>query len=110
VGALIRGFHLDELPQLINVIKGEMSLVGPRPFDPLHCAQLEASPYFRQRLLVLPGLTGWAQVRCDYSDSVHNSEEVLARDLSYMKHGSLMFDLLIILETVRICLWRRGAH
>ncbi len=110
VGALMRGFHLDELPQLINVIKGDMSLVGPRPFHPLHFAQLEAAPYFKLRLLVLPGITGWAQVRCDYSDSVDNHEEVLARDLYYVKHASLIFDLLIIIETVRICLWRRGAR
>src|SRR5229473_3232051 len=110
VGALIRGFHLDELPQLINVIKGDMSLVGPRPFHPLHFAQLEAAPYFKLRLLVLPGITGWAQVRCDYSDSVDNHEEVLARDLYYVKHASLIFDLLIIVETLRICLWRRGSR
>jgi exopolysaccharide biosynthesis polyprenyl glycosylphosphotransferase len=110
VGALMRGFHLDELPQLINVIKGDMSLVGPRPFHPLHFAQLESAPYFKLRLLVLPGITGWAQVRCDYSASVDKHEEVLARDLYYVKHGGLFFDLLIILETIRICLWRRGAR
>jgi len=110
VGALMRGFHLDELPQLINVIKGDMSLVGPRPFHPLHFAQLETAPYFNLRLLVLPGITGWAQVRCDYSDSVDNHEEVLARDLYYVKHASLIFDLLIMVETLRICLWRRGAR
>jgi exopolysaccharide biosynthesis polyprenyl glycosylphosphotransferase len=110
VGAVMRGFHLDELPQLLNVLKGEMSLVGPRPFHPLHAAQLEKVPYFNLRLLVLPGITGWAQVRCHYSDSVDNYQEVLARDLYYVKHAGLVFDLMILIETVRICLWRRGAR
>ena len=110
VGALIRGFHLDELPQLLNVLKGDMSIVGPRPFHPLHSAQLERMPYFNLRLLALPGITGWAQVRCDYSDSLDNGEEVLARDLYYVKHAGLAFDLMIIAETLQICLRRRGAH
>jgi len=110
VGTLLRGFHLDELPQLINVLKGDMSLIGPRPFHPLHHAQLERVPCFPLRLLLLPGITGWAQVRCDYADSVDNCQEVLARDLYYVKHASLILDLMILAETVRICLWRRGAR
>jgi lipopolysaccharide/colanic/teichoic acid biosynthesis glycosyltransferase len=110
VGAVIRGFHLDELPQLINVLKGDMSLIGPRPFHPLHSAQLEEIPGFNLRLSVLPGITGWAQVRCDYSDSVENCEEVLARDLYYVKHAGVLFDLMIMIETIPICLWRRGAR
>ncbi|MBV8357366.1 MAG: exopolysaccharide biosynthesis polyprenyl glycosylphosphotransferase [Deltaproteobacteria bacterium] len=110
VGGVLRGFHLDELPQLINVLKGDMSIVGPRPFHPLHSAQLEKIPGFNLRLVVLPGITGWAQVRCDYSDSVENGEEVLAHDLYYVKHASVIFDLMIIIETIRICLWRRGAR
>src|SRR5690348_5422416 len=77
VGAVIRGFHLDELPQLINVLKGDMSLVGPLPFHPLHSAQLEEISGFKLRLSVLPGITGWAQVRCNYADSVEHCEEVL---------------------------------
>lgn len=110
VGALMRGYHLDELPQLINVLKGDMSIVGPRPFHPLHSAKLEKIPCFGLRHLVLPGMTGWAQVRCDYSDSVENGGEVLARDLYYVKHAGLVFDLMIIVETLRTCLWRRGSR
>jgi exopolysaccharide biosynthesis polyprenyl glycosylphosphotransferase len=110
IGAIIRGFHADELPQLINVLNGDMSLVGPRPFHPLHCAHLEKIAYSNLRNLVLPGITGWAQVRCDYSDSMDHSEEVLARDLYYVKHAGIAFDLMIIVETLRICLWRRGAR
>lgn len=110
VGAVMRTLHLDELPQLINVIKGEMSLVGPRPFHPLHYAQLEAEPAFTLRQLVLPGITGWAQVRCDYSASLDDHEEVLARDLYYVKHASLLFDLLIMIDTLRICVWQRGSR
>jgi lipopolysaccharide/colanic/teichoic acid biosynthesis glycosyltransferase len=110
VGAVIRGFHLDELPQLINVLRGDMSLVGPRPFHPLHSAQLEDISGFKLRLSVLPGITGWAQVRCNYADSVEHCEEVLARDLYYVKHAGILFDLMIMIETMRICLWRRGAR
>jgi lipopolysaccharide/colanic/teichoic acid biosynthesis glycosyltransferase len=110
VGALMRGFHLDELPQLLNVLKGDMSIVGPRPFHPLHNVHLEKIPCFNLRLLVLPGITGWAQVRCDYSDSVEKGEEVLARDLYYVKHAGIVFDLMIIFETLRTCIWRRGAR
>jgi len=109
-GAVMRLFHLDELPQLINVIRGDMSLVGPRPFHPEHCAKLDTSPLFRLRLLVPPGITGWAQIRCSYEASVNDHQEVLARDLFYVKHASLLFDLFVIFDTFRVCLWRKGAR
>jgi lipopolysaccharide/colanic/teichoic acid biosynthesis glycosyltransferase len=111
LGSVMRLFHLDELPQLLNVIKGEMSLVGPRPFHPEQVAELESKlPYFGLRHLRLPGITGWAQIRCDYDASTESSEEVLSRDLFYIKHASLLFDVLIMLDTVRVCIWRRGAR
>src|SRR5260370_38148652 len=89
VGKILRGLHLDELPQLINVIRGEMSLVGPRPFHPLHVAELEATlPHFVLRHLVKPAITGWAQIRCDYSASGENRGEGFERDLYYAKHDS----------------------
>lgn len=111
VGKIMRELHLDELPQLINVILGEMSLVGPRPFHPLQVAELEATlPHYGLRHLVKPGITGWAQVRCDYAASVENRSEVFARDLYYVKHASLLFDIQIMLETVRVCAWRRLAR
>jgi len=111
IGKVIRVLHLDELPQLINVIRGEMSLVGPRPFHPLQVADLAGTlPHFGLRHLVKPGITGWAQVRCDYAASVENRSEVFAHDLYYLKHASFLFDLQILLETVRVCVWRRGAR
>jgi|ERR1017187_4595934 exopolysaccharide biosynthesis polyprenyl glycosylphosphotransferase len=111
VGKIIRMLHLDELPQLINVIRGEMSLVGPRPFVPLIVAELQSTlPHFGLRHLVKPGITGWAQIRCDYAACIENRGEVFARDLYYVKHASFLFDLQILLETVRICVWRRLAR
>jgi lipopolysaccharide/colanic/teichoic acid biosynthesis glycosyltransferase len=111
VGKILRRLHLDELPQLINVIRGDMSLVGPRPFHPLHVVELEATiPNFGLRHLVKPGITGWAQIRCDYAASVDDRGEVFARDLYYVKHASFLFDLQILLETIRVCVWRRGSR
>lgn len=110
VGAIMRLFHFDELPQLLNVLRGDMSLVGPRPFHPEHCAELDGSPFFRLRLLVPPGITGWAQIRCNYEASVDDHQEVLARDLFYVKHTSLLFDLFVLCDTIRVCLWRKGAR
>ena len=111
IGKIMRELHLDELPQLINVIRGEMSLVGPRPFHPLQVAELQSTlPHFGLRHLVKPGITGWAQVRCDYAASVEDRSEVFARDLYYVKHASLLFDFQIMLETVRVCAWRRLAR
>ncbi|MFZ1889098.1 MAG: sugar transferase [Candidatus Binataceae bacterium] len=111
VGKIMRELHLDELPQLINVIRGEMSLVGPRPFHPLQVDELKATlPHFGLRHLVKPGITGWAQVRCDYAASVEDRSEVFARDLYYVKHASFLFDFQIMLETMRVCAWRRLAR
>lgn len=111
VGWAIRRLHLDELPQLINVIRGEMSLVGPRPFHPAHVEQLDSLvPYFGLRHLAMPGITGWSQITCDYDASVQNREEVFARDLYYIKRAGFLFDLLIMLDTIRVCVWRRGAR
>ena len=111
VGRIIRLFHFDEIPQLINVLKGEMSLVGPRPFHSAQVAELESLlPSFGLRHLVLPGITGWAQVTCDYDASLDQRDEVFARDLYYVKHAGFLFDLFIMLATIRVCLWRRGSR
>jgi lipopolysaccharide/colanic/teichoic acid biosynthesis glycosyltransferase len=111
VGRVIRLMHLDEIPQLINVLRGEMSLVGPRPFHSAQVAELESlMPSFGLRHLVRPGITGWAQINCDYDASLNQRDEVFARDLYYIKHGGFRFDLLIMLATLRICLLRRGAR
>jgi lipopolysaccharide/colanic/teichoic acid biosynthesis glycosyltransferase len=93
------------------VIRGEMSLVGPRPFHPDQVSELESLlPSYGLRHLVRPGITGWAQVTCDYDASLNQKGEVFARDLYYVKHAGLLFDLLIMISTIRVCLWRHGAR
>jgi exopolysaccharide biosynthesis polyprenyl glycosylphosphotransferase len=102
VGRLLRKSHLDELPQLYNIIRGEMSLVGPRPEQPEFVQQLEeVLPFYQRRHLLKPGLTGWAQVRCGYAGSDIGSAWKLSHDLYYLKHRSMAFDLAIIGETFR---------
>jgi lipopolysaccharide/colanic/teichoic acid biosynthesis glycosyltransferase len=105
IGRFLRRSHLDELPQLWNVFKGEMSLVGPRPEVPAIVDRLEKDfPFYDRRHLVLPGLTGWAQVRCGYAGSASGSAWKLCFDLYYLKHRSFIFDLLIMVETLRVVL------
>lgn len=101
-GRFLRRTHLDEVPQLLNVLRGEMSLVGPRPEQPMYVEQLEALlPFYQRRHLVRPGITGWAQVRCGYSGSEMGSAWKLSHDLYYLKHSSLILDLVILSETLR---------
>jgi exopolysaccharide biosynthesis polyprenyl glycosylphosphotransferase len=102
VGRLLRKTHLDELPQLYNILRGEMSLVGPRPEQPEFVQQLEeVLPFYQRRHLLKPGLTGWAQVRCGYAGSDIGSAWKLSHDLYYLKHRSMAFDLAILGETFR---------
>ena len=109
VGKVIRLLHIDEIPQLVNVIRGEMSLVGPRPFHPDQVSELESLlPSYGLRHLVRPGITGWAQVTCDYDASLNQKGEVFARDSALREHASLLFDLLIMISTIRVCLWHHG--
>jgi sugar transferase (PEP-CTERM system associated) len=111
VGRLIRKTRLDELPQLWNVLVGDMSLVGPRPERDLFVQQLlEVSPYYGQRLVVRPGLTGWAQIKAPYASSFEESIEKLKYDLYYIKNMSLFLDISILLSTARIVLLGRGAR
>ncbi|MCC6552252.1 MAG: TIGR03013 family PEP-CTERM/XrtA system glycosyltransferase [Polyangiaceae bacterium] len=111
VGRVIRATRLDELPQLWNVLAGEMSLVGPRPERPEFVAMLERQiPFFRQRLSVKPGVTGHAQVRCRYGASAEDALEKLQYDLFYMKRFSLWFDLSILVDTVKVVLLRIGSR
>jgi len=111
VGAFIRATHIDELPQLANVIRGEMSLVGPRPERPHFVEQLAlAIPFYRERSYAKPGLTGWAQVNFPYGASVEDAREKLAYDLYYAKHSCLLLDLFILISTVRVVLFREGAR
>ena len=111
VGRLIRKLRIDELPQLFNVVRGEMSFVGPRPERPNFVAQLkEQIPFYDLRHSVKPGLTGWAQVRYSYGASVEDARTKLQFDLYYVKNHSLFLDVLILFETVRVILFREGAH
>jgi exopolysaccharide biosynthesis polyprenyl glycosylphosphotransferase len=103
IGNIIRKYRIDELPQLINILKGEMSFVGPRPERPVFVEELaQQVPFYQERLMVQPGLTGWAQVNYPYGSSVEDAKWKLEYDLYYMKHMSLFLDLFIILDTVRI--------
>jgi sugar transferase (PEP-CTERM system associated) len=111
VGRLLRRARIDELPQLVNVLKGEMSFVGPRPERPYFVAQLGQSiPFYALRLSVKPGITGWAQVRHAYCASVEDTAKKLEYDLYYVKNHSLFLDLVILLETVRVVLFGEGAR
>ncbi len=111
VGRFLRKTRLDELPQLWNVLRGDMSLVGPRPERPVFVEKLEQQiPYFSQRLYVRPGVTGHAQVRCEYAASVDDSIEKLQYDLYYIKRFSFWFDLSILFDTVKVVLLRIGSR
>jgi sugar transferase (PEP-CTERM system associated) len=110
-GRLMRKTRLDELPQLFNVLRGDMSLVGPRPERPEFVTQLtEQIPFYGQRHVVKPGLTGWAQVRYTYGASVEDAMEKLQYDLFYIKNLSLALDLYVIFKTIKIVMLRRGAQ
>jgi sugar transferase (PEP-CTERM system associated) len=111
VGRFIRPMRIDELPQLINVLLGEMSVIGPRPERPHFVEQLSrVIPLYRQRAYVKPGITGWAQVNYPYGASVEDAREKLAYDLYYIKNRGLLLDLLILFATVRVILFREGAR
>lgn len=108
VGKWLRKFRIDELPQLANVLSGEMSMVGPRPEREIFVKELSRKlPFYAERLLVSPGLTGWAQVMLPYAASIEESRRKLQADLYYIKHMSLTTDILIILKTVKIVLFGR---
>jgi len=109
LGKFLRKSRLDEIPQLFNVLKGDMALVGPRPERPEFVEQLkEIIPYYSRRHSLKPGVTGWAQVKYPYGASIDDSHEKLKYDLYYIKHYSLLLDCMIILETITVVLFGRG--
>ena len=111
VGAVLRRYRIDELPQIYNVLSGEMSFVGPRPERPEFVRHLEqAFPRYADRHRVKPGLTGWAQIRYPYGASDRDAFEKLQYDLYYVKNQSLHLDLMILLQTAEVVLWGRGAR
>jgi exopolysaccharide biosynthesis polyprenyl glycosylphosphotransferase len=110
MGRLLRRFSLDELPQLINVLRGDMSIVGPRPERPEFVELLaEHVPFWTRRHLVKPGITGWAQVRHRYTSDVPGTTEKLSYDLYYLKHRSLFLDLAIVAKTAKTVFSGSGA-
>ncbi len=111
IGNILRKFRLDEIPQIINVLKGDMSFIGPRPERPEFVGKLkEIIPYFSERHCVKPGITGWAQIKYSYGASVEDAIEKLKFDLFYVKNLSLYLDLLIIFETIKVVLFGRGGR
>jgi exopolysaccharide biosynthesis polyprenyl glycosylphosphotransferase len=111
LGQLIRKLRVDELPQLFSVLKGDMSLVGPRPERPFFVDQLTKEiPFYAVRHSVKPGVTGWAQVRYHYGATVEDSAEKLQYDLYYVKNNSLFLDIVVLFETVGVVLTGKGAH
>lgn len=111
IGKLIRKLRIDELPQAWTVLKGEMSFVGPRPERPEFVSELEEQlPYYAERHMVKPGITGWAQINYPYGASIEDSRHKLEYDLYYAKNYSPFLDLLILLQTLRVVLWNEGAR
>ena len=111
VGQVIRKLRVDELPQILNVLKGEMSFVGPRPERPYFVEQLsEKIPFFKYRHNVKPGITGWAQIRYSYGASVEDAIEKLQYDLYYVKNHSLFLDLVVLFQTVQVVLFGKGSR
>lgn len=110
VGRVLRHYRLDELPQLINVLRGEMNIVGPRPEQPRLFQELcEEIPFYHRRQRVLPGITGWAQINQGYDGSVDDVRAKVRLDLEYLRRQSVWTDLIILLRTIPVVLFRRGA-
>jgi len=111
VGAFIRKCRIDELPQLVSVLRGEMSLVGPRPERPEFVRRLKAAiPFYDIRHSVKPGVTGWAQVRYTYGAPMVDARKKHQYDLYYVKNHSLFLDVLVLIETVSVVAFGEGAH
>ena len=111
VGRFIRKVRIDELPQLFNVLRGDMSFVGPRPERPFFVEQLSREiPYYNARHALKPGITGWAQVRYPYGASVEDAIQKLQYDLYYVKNNTLFLDLIVLFQTARVVIWNEGAR
>ena len=111
IGRLIRKVRIDELPQIFNVLRGEMSFIGPRPERPFFVEQLAAKiPYYNERHRVKPGISGWAQLKYPYGASEEDARGKLQYDLYYVKNYSVFLDALILLQTVRVVLFRIGSR
>jgi lipopolysaccharide/colanic/teichoic acid biosynthesis glycosyltransferase len=108
-GKLLRVSHLDELPQVVNIVRGDLSLVGPRPEQPKYVAELqEKLPFYNMRHIVRPGLTGWAQIKYGYAGDERGALEKLQYDFHYLRRQSFLFDLRIVVRTIRSVVGRQG--
>jgi lipopolysaccharide/colanic/teichoic acid biosynthesis glycosyltransferase len=111
VGRFLRRTRIDEIPQLWNVLRNEMSFIGPRPERPFFVDELRKQiPYYMERLIVKPGLTGWAQINYQYGSSVEDALTKLQYDLYYIKNLSIWLDLMILVRTIKVIVLRRGAN
>jgi len=111
IGRFIRKVRIDELPQAWSVLKGEMSFVGPRPERPQFVEDLEQKlPYYAERHMVKPGITGWAQINYPYGASIADAKEKMSYDLYYLKNFTIFLDVLILLQTARVVLWPAGVR
>ncbi|WP_149999169.1 TIGR03013 family XrtA/PEP-CTERM system glycosyltransferase [Iodidimonas gelatinilytica] len=111
IGGWIRKSRIDEIPQVLNVLKGDMSFVGPRPERPMFVKMLtDDIPFYQERHSVRPGITGWAQLNYPYGASTEDARQKLQYDLFYIKYFSLVFDLSIVLQTLRVVIWSDGAR
>jgi lipopolysaccharide/colanic/teichoic acid biosynthesis glycosyltransferase len=111
VGRFLRSSRLDEIPQLWCVVKGDMAFVGPRPERPEFVEMLtESLPYYPVRHVVRPGITGWAQIKYKYGNTVEDSKQKLQYDLFYIKNASLGLDIMVMFQTIKIVLLGRGAN
>jgi lipopolysaccharide/colanic/teichoic acid biosynthesis glycosyltransferase len=110
-GRFLRRTRIDELPQLMNILRGEMSFVGPRPERPIFVKDLAKKiPLYNERHMVKAGLTGWAQINYPYGASIDDARSKLSYDLYYVKNFSILFDLVILLQTLRVVLWPGGVR
>jgi sugar transferase (PEP-CTERM system associated) len=110
-GAFLRRTRIDELPQLLNILRGDMSFVGPRPERPMFVKELtEKIPLYNERHMVKAGLTGWAQINYPYGASIDDARSKLSYDLYYVKNFSILFDCVILLQTLRVVLWPSGVR
>jgi lipopolysaccharide/colanic/teichoic acid biosynthesis glycosyltransferase len=111
VGRFIRKVRIDEIPQIINVLSGDMSFIGPRPERPFFVEQLsKAIPYYDLRHRVKPGITGWAQINYPYGASIEDAKRKLAYDLYYVKKNDVFLDFTILIQTVRVILFAQGGR
>jgi exopolysaccharide biosynthesis polyprenyl glycosylphosphotransferase len=111
LGRFLRKSRLDEIPQLYNVMRGDMSFIGPRPERPFFVESLKKQiPYYSERHCLKPGISGWAQVRYEYGDAIDDAFEKLKFDLYYIKHQSISLDILILINTMKVIMFGRGGR